>query len=71
MLRISAAKDLLEHGATSIQAVASKVGYEDIAFFRALFKRHTGMTPGEYRGRFAQMTFGRGKLVSGASALSA
>src|SRR5437588_6956011 len=71
MLRISAAKELLEHGATSIQAVASKVGYEDIAFFRALFKRHTGMTPGEYRARFAQMTFKRGELVSGASALSA
>ena len=71
MLRISAAKELLEHGATSIQAVASKVGYEDIAFFRALFKRHTGMTPGEYRARFAQMTFKRGELVCGASALSA
>lgn len=71
MLRISAAKKLLEHGATSIQAVASNVGYEDIAFFRALFKRHTGMTPGEYRARFAQMTFGRSQLVSGASALSA
>jgi transcriptional regulator GlxA family with amidase domain len=71
MLRVSAAKELLEHGATSIQAVASKVGYEDIAFFRALFKRHTGMTPGEYRARFAQMTFDRGELVSGASALSA
>jgi transcriptional regulator GlxA family with amidase domain len=71
MLRVSAAKELLEHGATSIQAVASKVGYEDIAFFRALFKRHTGMTPGDYRARFAQMTFERGDLVSGASALSA
>jgi transcriptional regulator GlxA family with amidase domain len=71
MLRICAAKELLEHGATSIQAVASQVGYEDIAFFRALFKRHTGMTPGEYRARFAQMTFERGGLVSGASALSA
>jgi len=70
-LRVSAAKELLEHGATSIQVVASKVGYEDIAFFRALFKRHTGMTPGEYRARFAQMTFERGELVAGASALSA
>ena len=71
MLRVAAAKELLEHGATSIQAAASRVGYEDIAFFRALFKRHTGMTPGEYRARFAQMTFTRGDLVSGAAALSA
>jgi hypothetical protein len=29
-----------------------EIGYEDIAFFRSLFKRHTGMTPAEYRNRF-------------------
>ncbi|MGA8470925.1 MAG: hypothetical protein WB721_19110 [Pseudolabrys sp.] len=23
-----------------------------MGFFRNLFKRHTGMTPGDYRGRF-------------------
>lgn len=63
MLRINAAKDLLENGATSIQAVSSQIGYEDLAFFRALFKRHTGMTPGEYRRRFARMTFDRGELA--------
>ena len=65
MLRVSAAKELLEHGAASIQAVCSKTGYEDIAFFRSLFKRHTGMTPAEYRSRFAQMNFDRGELASG------
>jgi transcriptional regulator GlxA family with amidase domain len=65
MLRVSAAKELLEHGAASIQAVCSKTGYEDIAFFRSLFKRHTGMTPAEYRSRFAQMSFDRGELISG------
>ena len=48
-LRVSAAKEMLEHGASSIQTVCSKIGYEDIAFFRSLFKRHTGMTPAEYR----------------------
>ena len=67
MLRVSAAKELLEHGAASIQAVCSKIGYEDIAFFRSLFKRHTGMTPAEYRTRFAQMSFDRGELASGKS----
>ncbi len=71
MLRVAAAKELLEHGATSIQAVASKVGYDDVAFFRALFKRHSGMTPAEYRARFANMTFERGELAAGAVALSA
>ena len=67
MLRVAAAKEMLERGAASIQRVSSKVGYEDIAFFRSLFKRHTGMTPAEYRGRFAQMNFDRGELVDGRS----
>jgi transcriptional regulator GlxA family with amidase domain len=67
MLRMSAAKDMLEHGAASIQSVCSKIGYEDAAFFRSLFKRHTGMTPAEYRKRFAHMSFDRGELVDGRS----
>jgi transcriptional regulator GlxA family with amidase domain len=64
-LRVSAAKELLEHGTSSIQTVSSKIGYEDIGFFRNLFKRHTGMTPGEYRDRFSQMSFERGELKGG------
>lgn len=67
MLRVSAAKDMLERGAASIQTVCSKAGYEDIAFFRQLFKRHTGMTPAEYRDRFARTTFDRGELTAGTS----
>lgn len=63
MLRVSAAKELLEHGAASIQTVSSKIGYEDTGFFRNVFKRHTGMTPAEYRSRFAQMNFDRGELA--------
>jgi transcriptional regulator GlxA family with amidase domain len=63
MLRVAAAKELFEHGAASVRAVCSKIGYEDLAFFRGLFKRHTGMTPAEYRSRFAQMTFDRGELA--------
>ncbi|HEY6025036.1 MAG TPA: helix-turn-helix domain-containing protein [Pseudolabrys sp.] len=65
MLRVSAAREMLEEGAASIQNVSSKIGYEDIAFFRNLFKRHTGMTPAEYRSHFAHMTFDRGDLVGG------
>lgn len=51
-LRISIAREMLEDDATSVQAVSSAVGYEDVAFFRALFKRLTGMTPADYRTRF-------------------
>ena len=61
-MRISAAKEMLERGAASIQDVSSKVGYQDLAFFRGLFKRHTGMTPAEYRDRFARMSLSRGEL---------
>jgi transcriptional regulator GlxA family with amidase domain len=64
MLRISAARELLERGTPSIQTVCSKIGYEDVAFFRSLFKRHTGMTPAEYRARFAALTFDRGELTA-------
>lgn len=64
-LRVSAAKEMLETGTSSIQAVCSRIGYEDIGFFRNLFKRHTGMTPGEYRDRFSQMNFERGRLEPG------
>jgi transcriptional regulator GlxA family with amidase domain len=62
-LRVSAAKELLELGAQSIQAVCVKTGYADAAFFRNVFKRHTGMTPAEYRKRFAQMSFDRGEVA--------
>lgn len=64
-LRVASAKQLLEDGAASIQTVCSRIGYEDIAFFRGLFKRHTGMTPAEYRAHFAGMGLARGELLDG------
>lgn len=62
LLRVSAAKDLLERERTSVQQVAAAVGYEDVAFFRSVFKRHTGMTPSEYRSRFGPLNVDRGAL---------
>lgn len=53
VFRISMAKEMLEEGARSVQTVSSAVGYEDVAYFRGLFKRLTGMTPAQYRARFA------------------
>lgn len=53
--RIAVAKQLLESGARSVQLVGLAVGYEDAAFFRALFRRHTGMSPAEYREHFGAM----------------
>lgn len=50
-LRIEKAKQILEQDPDSIEAIAAAVGYEDPAFFRRVFKRHAGVTPGEYRQR--------------------
>ena len=50
--RIAVAKQLLEAGTRSVNSVCEAVGYEDAAHFRALFRRHTGMSPAEYRDRF-------------------
>jgi AraC-like DNA-binding protein len=51
-LRIAAAKRLLEGDHRSVQEISQAIGYQDIAFFRALFQRHTGVSPSAYRERF-------------------
>ena len=52
-LRINCARKLLETEYKSVQEVCYEVGYEDIPFFRNVFKRHTGLSPAEYRQRYA------------------
>jgi transcriptional regulator GlxA family with amidase domain len=56
-LRIEEAKQLLETGAATVDAIAREVGYEDMASFRRLFRRLAGMTPGDYRRKFRVPTF--------------
>jgi transcriptional regulator GlxA family with amidase domain len=51
-LRIAAAKRLLEGDHRSVQEISDAVGYQDVAFFRELFERHTGVPPSAYRKRF-------------------
>lgn len=48
-LRIEEAKQMLESGDEPVDAVAAEVGYADPAFFRLLFRRRVGITPGRYR----------------------
>lgn len=55
-LRIQAAKAMLERDAKPVQAISTDVGYDDVAFFRSLFKRIVKMTPSEYRAHFAPMS---------------
>jgi transcriptional regulator GlxA family with amidase domain len=56
-LRIEEAKQLLETTATRVDAIAREVGYEDLASFRRLFRRLSGMTPGDYRRKFRMPGF--------------
>lgn len=51
-LRIEDAKRRLERTDASVEDIGWKVGYEDSAFFRRLFKRTTGLAPGAYRRKF-------------------
>jgi transcriptional regulator GlxA family with amidase domain len=51
-LRVATAKRLLESGHRTMQEVSDAVGYQDVAFFREIFQRHTGVSPSAYRRRF-------------------
>ena len=51
-LRVAAAKKLLENDHRSIQEISDAVGYQDVAFFRKVFQRHTGVSPSAYRQKF-------------------
>lgn len=56
-LRIEDAKRRLERTETAIDEISWAVGYEDPAFFRRLFKRLCGLTPGAYRRKFGLPQF--------------
>lgn len=58
-LRIEDAKRRLERTDAAVDEISWRVGYEDAAFFRRLFKRITGMAPGAYRKRFRIPDFAR------------
>jgi transcriptional regulator GlxA family with amidase domain len=58
-LRIEDAKRRLERTEASIDEISWRVGYEDPAFFRRLFKRTTRLAPGDYRKRFRIPEFAR------------
>jgi transcriptional regulator GlxA family with amidase domain len=50
-LRIEQACLQLESTDLAVDAISTLVGYEDLAFFRRLFRRVTGTTPTDYRAR--------------------
>jgi transcriptional regulator GlxA family with amidase domain len=56
--RIARARQLLESSTLPFEEIVSQCGYEDAASFRKLFARQVGMTPREYRSRFAGQGLG-------------
>jgi transcriptional regulator GlxA family with amidase domain len=48
-LRIEEAKRLLESSDQPVDEIGFAIGYEDLSFFRSLFKRRTGVAPARYR----------------------
>lgn len=48
-VRIDLAKRLIEEGSRTAQELAWQVGYSDLAHFRRIFKRETGVSISEYR----------------------
>lgn len=51
-IRVEKAKRLLESESLSFGEISNLVGYEDAAFFRKLFIKHTDLRPNQYRAKF-------------------
>ncbi|OWQ42287.1 AraC family transcriptional regulator [Pseudomonas lactis] len=52
-LRVGKARQMLEFTNGTIDHIAWTVGYQDPSAFRAIFKKITGLSPSDYRNRFA------------------
>ncbi len=50
--KVEAAKKSLETSTSSVYEVMFQVGYSDSKAFRNLFRKFTGLTPNEYRGKY-------------------
>ncbi len=54
-LKIERAKEMLESSSASLESITASVGYEDVSSFRQLFRRITGISPGQYRRQFRHL----------------
>lgn len=62
-LRIERAKELLVNIDLRIQDIALQVGYQNVNSFIRMFKRASGLTPGEYRKRVGGDNQGLGSVA--------
>lgn len=51
--RLSRARQLLERTGQTVQAIAAEVGFDNPFYFTLRFKKHTGLSPRDYRKREA------------------
>jgi transcriptional regulator GlxA family with amidase domain len=59
VVRVEEAKQMLETTDDSVEKIGLAAGHEDTASFRRLFKRKTGLNPGDYRRMFGKDRFKR------------
>ena len=53
--RIRHATALLSEGLLSVDAISAQCGFDDVGYFRRIFKRASGMTPSDYRRIYARV----------------
>ena len=53
-VKVEAAKKGLEKGTENVSSLMYDVGYNDARTFREVFKRHTGLTPRDYRRKYSR-----------------
>jgi transcriptional regulator GlxA family with amidase domain len=51
-VKVEAVKKYLETGRKTVNELMNEVGYNDTKSFRSLFKKHTGLSPVEYRNKY-------------------
>ena len=53
-IRIESSKELLLSSKSQVYRVAEKVGYRNVDYFHIKFKKYTGMSPAEFRKKYAE-----------------
>ena len=54
-LKIDEAMKLIEQNEKSLREISETLGFDNVAYFSKVFKKHTDMTPSEYR-KYASRT---------------
>ncbi len=52
--RVRAAEKLLLNDAISLKEVATRCGFNEVGYFRQIFRKHTGLTPGVWKRRYCK-----------------